>query len=58
MTYREAMHQAELRYWRSMLDEHSWNYAHTAQAAGVNRPHLYEILRRLGISRDEQARAA
>lgn len=58
MTYREAMYQAERAYWLKMLNVHHWNYVHTAQAAGVCRQHLYGMLRRVGISRDSQLRAA
>lgn len=58
MTYREAMLQAERAYWLKMLNAHDWNYVRTAQAAGICRQHLYGMLRRVGISRESQLRAA
>lgn len=49
--YWDAMSDASREYLLKLLRETQWNYAHAAQLAGVNRSHLYVLLRRAGIQR-------
>jgi len=49
---REAREQLERRLIRQALDAHGANVSAAAQALGISRPTLYELMQKLGISKN------
>lgn len=51
MTYEKAMEKAAADYLRNTLIGCGWNVKAAAMASGLNRSHLYELIKRHGIER-------
>lgn len=49
LTYYEARRTFERTFLIEQLNRHGWNISKTAQAIGIERAHLYKIMKRLGI---------
>lgn len=55
MTYREHMRQAEREYFTALMVGSRWNHSLAAETAGISRTHMYRMLERNGIKREQKA---
>lgn len=48
MTFFEARRQFEIDYFKALMAQHR-EMSNVARAAGLNRPHCYRLLQRIGL---------
>ena len=50
----QLMSQFEAEYIQALMRRHAGNIAQVANAAGLSRKHVYELLRRIGLQTSEE----
>jgi two-component system nitrogen regulation response regulator NtrX len=50
-TFQDFKDRAEAAFIKKLLDEHEWNISRTAQALDIQRSHLYNKMKKFGLSR-------
>ena len=53
-TFQEFKDRAEAAFIRRQLDVHEWNISRTAEALDIQRSHLYNKMKKFGLSRGEE----
>jgi DNA-binding NtrC family response regulator len=51
-TFQDFKDHAEAAYIRKQLEAHGWNISRTAEALDIQRSHLYNKMKKFGLSRD------
>ena len=55
-TFQDFKDRAEAAYIKKQLEEHGWNISRTAEALDIQRSHLYNKMKKFGLTRgDEEA---
>lgn len=52
-TFQDFKDRAEAAYIRKQLEEHSWNISKTAETLDIQRSHLYNKMKKFGLTRGE-----
>lgn len=50
-TFQDFKDRAEAAFIKKLLDEHGWNISRTAQALDIQRSHLYNKMKKFGLTR-------
>ncbi|MBI4535009.1 MAG: sigma-54-dependent Fis family transcriptional regulator, partial [Ignavibacteriae bacterium] len=53
-TFQDFKDRAEAAYIRKQLDEHGWNISRTAEALDIQRSHLYNKMKKFGLTRGDE----
>jgi DNA-binding NtrC family response regulator len=53
-TFQEFKDRAEAAYIRQKLEEHDWNVTRTAEALDIQRSHLYNKMKKYGLTRGQE----
>jgi two-component system, NtrC family, nitrogen regulation response regulator NtrX len=51
-TFQDFKDRAEAAFIKKLLDEHGWNVSRTAQALDIQRSHLYNKMKKFGLTRE------
>jgi two-component system NtrC family response regulator len=54
MSYKDARQAFEKEYFQALLEKYQFNISETANAAGVSRPTLYDIMKKLNIQLEKE----
>jgi two-component system NtrC family response regulator len=54
MSYKDARQVFEKEYFQALLEKYQFNISETANAAGISRPTLYDIMKKLNIQLEKE----
>jgi len=55
-TFQEFKDRAEAAFIKKKLEEHGWNISRTAEDLAIQRSHLYNKMKKFGLTREEEGR--
>jgi DNA-binding NtrC family response regulator len=54
-TFQDFKDRSEAAFIRKQLEDHGWNISKTAEALDIQRSHLYNKMKKYGLTRDDEA---